>query len=47
MEQTAFQGQLGYSPISCSPASLPRGLKVFSGDFMLTLRLVMGTPLIY
>jgi hypothetical protein len=49
-DDTRFQGKLGDRLISYNPATLPRILDVFAGDynrdFMLAFGLVMGAPLI-
>ena len=49
-EEKMFEGQLGNQLISYNPATLPRILGVFAGDynrdFLLAFGLVMGAPLI-
>ena len=49
-EEKMFEGQLGTQLISYNPATLPRILGVFAGDynrdFLLAFGLVMGAPLI-
>ena len=49
-EEKMFEGKLGDKIISYNPATLPRILGVFAGDynrdFLLALGMVMGAPLI-
>ena len=49
-EETPFSGDIGAQLISYNPATLPRILGVFSGDFnrdfMLAFGLIMGAPII-